>query len=79
MKKIFFAVAVLCLSVSAVAFASGSTSAKEKAYGDCVVKAPKVCGGAENVDWSNPEQAAKFRECTSVEYKKCYDAYVSGK
>ena len=76
MKKLLM-VAVM-LMVSSSAFASGSTSAKEKAYGDCLVNAPKLCGGSKNVNWSDPVEAKKFQDCTQPKYQECYRVYKQG-
>lgn len=60
---------------SSSAFAGGSVNKKDKAYGDCLVNAPKLCGG-----WAaaagNPEKEAAFRKCTETENMKCYKEYT---
>ena len=78
MKKIMAVFAVLMV-MSGSAFAGGSTNAKDKAYADCLVNAPKVCGGSKNVNWSDPVESKKFTDCTQEKNKECYRVYTQGK
>lgn len=71
MRQTVFLIALLMVCSSV--FAGGSTNKKDKIYADCLVNVPKVCGGASNVDWENPIEAKKFRDCTAIGYKKCYN------
>lgn len=70
---------ILGLLVCSSAFASGSTNAKDKAYGDCLVNAPKLCGEAKNVNWKDPVDAKRFTDCTQPKYAECYRVYTQGK
>lgn len=77
MKKcMMFIIAMMV--VCGLAFAMGSTSAKEKAYGDCLVNVPKLCGGSKSVNWSDPVEAKKFTDCTAPKYAECYRIYKQG-
>lgn len=78
MKKILAVMAVL-MTVAGLAFAGGSTNAKDKVYADCLVNVPKVCGGAQNVNWSDPVESQKFRDCTQPKYQECYRVFTQGK
>lgn len=60
--------------ISASAYAGGSVNKKDKEYGNCLVQAPKTCGGYRST--MTPEEYKTFQACTSVEYKKCYEAYT---
>lgn len=78
MKKTMAVLAVLMI-VSSSAFAGGSTNAKDKAYADCLVNAPKLCGGSSNVNWNNQGEVDAFKSCTEPKYKECYRVYLQGK
>jgi hypothetical protein len=75
-KTMLFLIALAIVSTQAFAMAKKPASPKDKAYGNCLVAAPGVCGGSQSVDWSNPEAAQKFKDCTKAEQAKCWAIFT---
>lgn len=73
MKKILMVLVVLGVFTTSV-FAMGKGATKEeKAFGNCQIEAPKICGGYRS-DMTKDEYAA-YQKCTSVEWAKCWAVF----
>lgn len=73
MNKVMLIVLITSL-VTSTAFAGGSVSAKDRAFGDCQVNAPKKCGGYRaNM---TKEEYTSFQACTDKEGKECWVIYT---